>query len=234
MSINNKRTGIARLFTANGVVLSLLAAIMLLAGVIIPNVTSAKSETISAHSVGELHNEGLIYVLKHLTVTDLVDRENLTEKASHLVDEFIAESDLTDTKIRVRVSKQGQAVLNELDSIVHKEPSLEEFYEQLDALERKTKRLRTQEKAYVSGAISVARYSGTLWAPVEAGGLNGREYLPNSNKVAALPIDWGDIVAADINGFATEFLSSGSLLDALAEAIIASFAELIRQLFGID
>ena len=66
--LNNGQTGVARLFTANGVVLSLLIATMLLLGGAIPNVINAKGKPISAQLTGELHNEGVIYVLNHLSL----------------------------------------------------------------------------------------------------------------------------------------------------------------------
>ncbi len=86
--------------------------------------------------------------------------------------------------------------------------------------------LAGNEQTEFLAAISIARMSALLWAPVEEGGINGSGFL---NSFLGIKINWGKAVGADVGGFFSGLFKGGGLRGGVANAIASSASNVLGQ-----
>lgn len=151
-------------------------------------------------SVGEIHNDGLRYVLMHF------DGESSAEAAKRgvveLVNKFAREVDddvhvtlqhipqNLEQAVSALKNVQGSMALREgcrrLLNLTRRNLTLSEVDKELIQLAGEvTPELRGKELERFAGTMSVARHSARFWAPGEQGGDNGIRYLRSKGATPA-------------------------------------------------
>jgi len=205
---------------------NLAIASTLLIGLLAGNSGFAQEErrevrNFNTKSLGEIHNEGVKYVLEHIKVVP--PRDKVVPLIIRLTNEFCASSredcgtlrpdwQPTSPEKFLSTLHGTEAFKENFRSLIQITQSnktamtgrmLQQYQISLDKLERTANgKLKGEERTRFLGALSVARASAIFWAPTQAGGLNGRHYLVDTNlpNGGTDEIDWGAVGTADWAG----------------------------------
>lgn len=216
----------------------LCASILLLAG----------CSTISRPAdrpLGELHNQGVKYVLEHLDRNPpraelsnriIVLTQDYCERMLHVprgrCTVFLPErwENANGLIQRMNASEPFKESLQTLVRTVDAAETLPELDRGLAALEsRAGSRLNRIETAHLSDAISIARSSATLWAPIDQGGLNGRGISFPVTPPAEFRFPWKPLLKADLLGCLSVVLTGGCLGGAVVGTCIAAVEILLSE-----
>ncbi|MBZ5525386.1 MAG: hypothetical protein LAP21_24430 [Acidobacteriia bacterium] len=220
----------------------------LLAGLLVAGFAFAQQERRESKnqkpskSLGEIHNDGVKYVLEH--IKKVPPRDKLGPLIARLTNEFCVKSRVdcgtlkpdwqpSNTEQLLSTLGGSEAFKENIGSlfrltqseIAMTKHSLQQYQTSLDELEKTAERKLTgEERTRFLGAISVARSSAVFWAPKEAGGLDGRHFLNATNLPSTgskKKVNWDAVVRADL---------SGLLQGGLGQAVGDSVHNLIDQL----
>jgi hypothetical protein len=170
---------------------------------------------------GELHNQGVKYVLQHLN--SLPAPKEVNSVILGLTRQYCASigQDCSWLTVPTELPRDPQQLINHLKGsqalrnraqavfslirIRGQEPrnarSLARFEQKLNHLEPSYQRpLNARDSAALSSLISVAGASGRFWASTAEGGLGGGRYVPDPTPGAEAEIDWEEVAAADAAG----------------------------------
>jgi hypothetical protein len=213
------------------------------------------SRTNQLLDAGELHNEGVRFVLEHLS--SLPRPEEVKGAILELTHEYCASigQDCSWLRAPARLPRDPQPLIDRLQGsralrrraeavfavveIRAQRPrnarSLRQFHRTLDTLETSYQRpLNATDSARLSNLVSVAHGSGSLWASRAEDGMQGVDYLDlGPDRPGFRAIDWGQVVIADLEGCIAgmEAVPFPPLeLDAcIAGAILYSTIEVVQQ-----
>jgi hypothetical protein len=171
-----------------------------------------------SNNAGEMHNEGVKFVLEHLT--GLPRREDVNAVALAMTQDYCAsiDQDCHWLKAPAKLPRDPQILIYRLQgsrplrdraksvfdivAIMDQRPrnarSLRRFERTLNHLESSYRRpLNATDSVKLSNLVSVGGSSGKFWASRREGGLEG---ISNFAEAPAVQIDWVAIVVADIEG----------------------------------
>lgn len=175
-------------------------------------------------SVGDLHNAGVQYVLEQIKTVPRLDE--VGPLVGRLTSEFCNIHHLACQSENRRViplnpekllaqTQGSKAFKDEIRSLISMvqhltagprvtREVLEEYQRSLKGLETSAAQLSPEERAKLSDAVSVARSSAILWAPKEAGGLDGKNFLHVRGTVHGSPMEFDeDPILWDLAGMGT-------------------------------
>lgn len=210
------------------------------------SVVIAQNTKQATQNVGELHNEGIMYINKQLhsrkdkTPPGYIDiKEYVKQYFAQIGWKFI------DFKVPVHqdpimvidsnkdMSIELKTTLKSIFNLLDKQPSLSTFNKSLDQIANNSKgKLREPEQQRLNWILSIARNSATLWAPQSDGGMDAikdfPKYIPSSNtSTAKKKLNWWQIVKQDVAG-----ATAGSIFGpegTVIGAIVSSGVEAIDQ-----
>lgn len=191
---------------------------------------------VSTSSAGQLHNDGVQYVLARLEPNASGDR--MRSRIATLTSDYcrtirrtctapISVPSLPPSTDQIVESASGtgafKARLRSLFGTLRGARTLREFERSIAAYESPAAGLNRAESLRFADIVSVARFSARYWAPTAEGGLGGGTRPGGGGGGIAARTDWVLVAAADIAG-CTE-----NLLNCVEAAIIYSVAEYKRQ-----
>jgi hypothetical protein len=183
------------------------------------------SRTSRLFDAGELHNQGVRFVLEHLTSLP-AQQEEAHAVVLELTKEYCTSvgQDCSWLKLPAKLPRNPQPLIDRLRGsralrnraeavfavveLRSQRPrnarSLRRFERTLNSLESSYQRpLNTGDTARLSNLVSVARASGRFWAAPAEGGLGGIDFL-DIDRPGPTPIvnkiDWTEVVMADAAG----------------------------------
>jgi hypothetical protein len=193
-------------------------------------------------SPGELHNDGVRYVLERLK--KVPKKKELQSSVTNLVAEYcttigmrcsvlvpVPSFPLNMTRIinSSAGSRELKSKLRSLFQAIPKARNIPDLEASLTRIEREASgTLSRPESEHFSNVVSIARSSARLWAPVDQGGRNGASIvLParvstGSGGGPALKINWAEVAAADAFGCAVSgpFCVAGAILYSVADILL--------------
>jgi hypothetical protein len=199
----------------------------------------------ASQRLGELHNQGVRYVLGHLERNP--PRAELSNRIIVLTQDycervlrvprgrctvFLPErwENASGLIQRMNASEPFKESLQTLVRTVDAAQTLPDLDRGLAVLESRARsRLNRTEAGHLSDAISIARSSATLWAPIEQGGLNGRGISFPVTPPAEFRFPWKPLLKADLIGCLTVILTGGCLGGAVVGTCIAAVEILLGE-----
>jgi hypothetical protein len=211
-------------FPAMSVTLAAIAVVALSSHLGGPSPAAAEE----AKSAGEMHNEGVQFVLQHLK--QVPSRQELRSTINGLASEWCATAHLQCSQVSVppKLPLSTEAALafvngspelkRDLGSVLDlftsggDTTSLQQLEQSLDQIEKASlEKLSPAERPILSEAISVATSSAKFWAPKAEGGLDGRSFLqPSGGRPVAFKIPWKKIAGSDLEGCISCFFGGGA------------------------
>ncbi len=188
--------------------LGLLITILLLEALLSPAFasTAMKQSHLHKKSPGELHNEGMKFILERIKVMPKPgDRKRLVISLANRYLESIGEApvkmdspnpprnyDEAISGIRnINGSDTLKSAFKSVLKLERRNPKLAALDRALVKLERETApRLKGDELDRFSHAVSIARASARFWAPSEQGGVNGMKYFHPKGGFNPPPVEF--------------------------------------------
>jgi len=200
----------------------------------------ATSGSIGTSSVGQLHNNGVEYVLTRLEADS--SGEGTPSRIATLTGEYcrtigrtctapIAVPSLPPSTDQIITAAGGTSAFRErLRSLfvnISGARTLQQFDRAITAYDTSAAALNNQERRRLADIVLVTRFSGRYWAPTAEGGMGGGTRPGGGGVGPAARTNWVLVAAADGAGCAW-----GGPLHCLQGAIMFSVAEYKRQQIG--